>query len=200
MGNGTTAHYNDQQLHRWQWTTPLTIPPQMPNHDNLPSVTWSVSGGGSKTETDDSNGKIMYHASWTTGGSLGLAFRIWQDSNGINVTTPGPSIAGGYSVTQDIVGGVKQNTGAISAPVSQPSIPQTLFSSLGPPFRAGRFLILGPPIESIWTTGKWIFSHDPSLNGTLQQQTSMPIPGGGSGYAPPAFVTSSLTWVWRIVI
>src|SRR6266852_8871284 len=88
-GNGTTTAYNDQQLHQWVWTNnpPFPIPNQMPTADNM-SATWSVSGKGSETETDDSNGNVLAHAYWTTSGFLGVRFRISQASTTglINVT------------------------------------------------------------------------------------------------------------------
>ena len=124
--NGGIGHYNNQQLHKWSWTNSpaLTIPNSKPITDNITSATMSVSGGGSLT-TMDNNGITTYHASWTAGGSVGVTFSIWQDSNGtINITTPAPNVPAGYSVTQN-------NGPAKTFPVAQPPIPQTLFSGLG---------------------------------------------------------------------
>jgi hypothetical protein len=201
-GSDMTTIYRDQELHKWDWKTPLTVPSGMPTHENLTSVTWSVvSGDGEKTTTV--NGKIDGHAFWKTGGSLGVAFRIWQDNIGtLNVTTPTHSIRGGYSVTQDIVGGVPNPHPNSTGDVSQPPIPQTLFSpsSTGvPPVPSGTGrhgfvppMGLGSPFE-YYLKGKWIVSQDHYLYGTM--------PGHGKfGYAPPASVKSDFVWAWQLQV
>src|SRR6266852_9132509 len=200
---GTTTVYNDQQLHQWVWANnpPFPIPNQMPTAYNM-SATWSVSGRGSETETDDSNGNVKAHTYWTTSGSSGVRFRIWLDSTTglINVTTPS-SISminnPGYWVTQDIVGGMPQNPRPYPWPVQEPPLPQTEFfqGSPGIPIGRGSFLLYGLRFNLQLTMGRWIFSADPSFFGTMQQQMFQK-----SGYAPPAFVTSSATWVWRIFV
>jgi|SRR5579871_1409814 len=197
--NGTVGHYVDQQLHKWSWTNspPLIIPSSIPTDDNITSATVSVSGGGSVTETDNS-GSVTSQATWTTGGTVGVTLRVWQGSNGvINLTSPGPDVPNGYSV--------RQNNGPPQTfPVHQPPIPQTLLSgpgsSAGHPAFRGSWLIYGPPFALDFVNGKFVVSNEPSLFGTMQQTTTAPIPGGASGWVPPNYVTSTLTWTWRLLV